>query len=291
MMEGSKTIREAFVEASSFLRQRGVEDAKASTELLLQHLLGWNRTQLLFGWQEPFPCEEELAWQILLSRRADGEPVQYLIGEQDFYGLPFTVTPAVLIPRPETEILVAEIVSRGMRLWPDGEPVLADIGTGTGAIPITAAVKCPRWKVKGVDISEAALEVARSNAIRNGVAERVAFLRGDLLEPLVREKLAVDILVSNPPYIPSGDIEGLQTEVRDHEPHLALDGGADGLDFYRRIIASLSELPALPRLVGFEVGLGQARDVADMLRGSGSWARIDIIPDLAGIERHVIAEA
>lgn len=290
-MENSKTIREAFVKASSFLQQRGVEDAKASTELLLQHLLGWNRTKLLFGWQDPFPSDEELAWQVLLSRRADGEPVQYLIGEQDFYGLPFKVTPAVLIPRPETEILVAEIVSRGKRLWPEGGPLLADIGTGSGAIPITAAVQCPGWKGIAVDISETALEVARGNAVRNGVAERVTFVCGDLLEPLIERKAAVDILVSNPPYIPSADIEGLQTEVKDHEPHLALDGGTDGLDFYRQITASLVKLPAQPRLVGFEVGFGQAREVAELLRAAGSWERVDIIPDLAGIERHVIAEA
>lgn len=296
----NKTIREAFVEASSFLNRHGVDEAPLNGEMLLMHLLGWSRTKLLSNWQDPFPADLELEWQKLLGRRAAGEPVQYVIGEEGFYGLTFKVRPSVLIPRPETEILVQEIMARGKRLWPGSEkaeagpegPLLADIGTGSGAIPVTVAVKCPGWQVAAVDISPAALAVARENAARNGLTEdRIRFVEGDLLQPLIEEGLAVDILVSNPPYIPTEDLEGLQREVREYEPRLALDGGQDGLAFYRRLVSGLRQLPRLPRLVGFEVGMGQAVDVAAMLKATGAFASVDIIRDLSGIDRHVLAEA
>lgn len=297
MDESTKTIREAFVEASSFLNRHGVEEAALNGQLLLQHLLGWSRTKLLLHWQEPFPSELELEWQKLLGRRAAGEPVQYVTGMEGFFGLTFRVTPAVLIPRPETEILVQEILARGKRLWPDGGspgtegPLAVDIGTGSGAIPVTLAVRCPGWRVAAVDISLPALEIARNNAVRNGVGDRIRFCEGDLLQPLIEEGTPVDILVSNPPYIPTEDLSDLQREVRDYEPRIALDGGQDGLDFYRRLVSGLRRLPKLPRLVGFEVGLGQARDVAEMLRATGAFGTVDIIRDLAGIDRHVLAEA
>jgi len=298
MDDAVKTIREAFVEASSFLNRHGVEEAALSGEMLLQHLLGWSRSKLLLNWRDPFPEDLELEWQKLLGRRATGEPVQYIIGEEGFYGLTFKVTRAVLIPRPETEILVQEIVFRGKRLFSslDGtgsaiKPLLADIGTGSGAIPVTAVSQCPEWTAVAVDISPAALAIAKENAERNAVAERVRFLEGDLLEPLIREGIGPDILVSNPPYIPSRDLHDLQREVRDYEPHLALDGGKDGLIFYRRLVDGLERLTKRPRLVGFEVGMGQARDVAAMLKEAGGYRTVDIVKDLAGIERHVLAEA
>jgi release factor glutamine methyltransferase len=310
--ESTKTIREAFVEASSFLNRHGVDEAALNGEMLLQHLLGWSRTRLLLNWQDPFPADLELEWQKLLGRRAAGEPVQYVIGEEGFYGLTFQVNPSVLIPRPETEILVQEILNRGKRLWPaaaaeapnqegcnkggqevtDGPklPLLADIGTGSGAIPVTVAVKCPGWRITAVDISRAALDVARNNAVRNGLPEdRIRFYEGDLLQPLIEAGIAVDILVSNPPYIPTEDLSHLQREVREYEPRLALDGGQDGLGFYRRLTSGLHRLPKPPRLVGFEVGMGQARDVAAMLKEAG-YPSVDIIRDLAGIDRHVLAE-
>lgn len=290
MTNRPKTIREAYVEASSFLEKQRVEDGKACAEILLQHVLGWTRSELFLNWQEPFPEEREQAWQVLLARKAAGEPVQYLTGEQEFFGLPFHVTSAVLIPRPETEILVQEILVRGRRLWPDGEPVLADVGTGSGAISIAVAVHAPRWKVMSVDISAEALEVARGNAVRNGVSERVTLVQGDLLEQWIREGALIDILVSNPPYIPTGELGGLQREVKDYEPYAALDGGEDGLAFYRRLVDGMRSLPRLPRLVGFETGMGQARSVAALLEASGGFGLIEIVKDLAGIERHVLAE-
>lgn len=284
-----ETIREAFMEASSFLREQGVSEASNCAGLLLQHVLGMDRTEYLLRMTEPFPEEKRGTWQDTLDRKAAGEPVQYIIGEQEFYGLPFAVNPAVLIPRPETELLVEAIMAHGRRLWPDEAPLLADVGSGSGAIPVTIAVNCPAWRIFSSDISPAALEVARSNAARNGVADRVGFLEGDLLEPYIELGSRLDILVSNPPYIPAAVVDTLQPEVRDYEPRTALEGGADGLVLYRRMVQQMKRLPGYPRLVGFEVGQGQALEIASLLEELGVWDRIETVMDLAGIERHVIA--
>jgi len=290
---GSKsatTIREAYVQASSFLGSRGVPEPNANVERLMQYVLGISRSDLLLRWDEPFPEEKAAKWQQLLHRRGEGIPVQYLTGEEWFYGLSFRVNEAVLIPRPETELLVERIVERGRKLWPDGGVTAVDIGTGSGAIAVSLAVHCPGWRLVATDLSPAALRVARQNAERHRVAERILFREGDLLAPLMDIPMEVDVLVSNPPYIPSGDIPGLQTEVKDHEPRLALDGGEDGLDCYRAIIAQMEQLVRPPRLVGFEVGAGQAGIVAEWLKAAGHWGRVELIQDLAGIDRHVIAE-
>jgi release factor glutamine methyltransferase len=290
MNEQPMTAREAYIQASSFLRQEQIPDAAICAELLLQHLLQWDRQMMLQRWDEPFPQKQAAEWRSLVERKAAGEPVQYIVGEQEFYGLRYQVTPAVLIPRPETELLVEQIIKRGRELWANGEsPVLVDVGSGSGAIPISIAVHNPMWRVMSSDISPAALEVAKENAKRNGVANLIRFQQGDLLEPYIREQTKMDILVSNPPYIRSVDIEGLQSEVKGYEPRLALDGGPDGLVLYRRMIAEMKQLPEYPCLVGFEVGQGQTTAVAEMLAQLQIWNQIDIIEDLTGIARHVIA--
>ncbi|OGX68626.1 MAG: protein-(glutamine-N5) methyltransferase, release factor-specific [Paenibacillus sp. RIFOXYA1_FULL_44_5] len=288
-----RTIREAYVQASSFLAQAGVPDHAFTAELLLRHLLKWTRSEWFMRWDEPFPVESAAQWDALLARRAAGEPVQYIIEEQEFYGLPFTVTSAVLIPRPETELLVEEAIRLGRKLWDEQEklPTVADIGTGTGAIAVSLAAQCPGWSLIAVDISEQALQIAKRNAEINGVSESIQFRAGDLLKPLISDGIAVDMLLSNPPYIPAEEWQGLQREVRDYEPITALVGGADGLDFYRAIIEQLAELPQYPAIVGFEVGMGQAGDVAQLLQSRKQWEEIRIVRDLAGIERHVIAVA
>ena len=285
-----RTIREAFLRASSFLRERGVVEAGASAELLLQHVLQVNRTKLLVMWDDSFEDSAfDRLWE-MLQRRADGEPVQYIMGEAYFYGRPFQVSKAVLIPRPETELLAERIVLLGRELWgAEGTPRAVDIGTGSGAIAVTLAAECPAWRVAASDISPAALEVARRNARANGVEERVQFFEGDLLEPAAREFGGnIDIVVSNPPYICSADMDGLQREVRDYEPHLALDGGPDGLVLYRRMLAQMAEFDVWPRLAGFECGMGQARELSRLLQETGRWSKVMIVDDYAGIERHVI---
>ncbi|MNP35092.1 Release factor glutamine methyltransferase [compost metagenome] len=211
----------------------------------------------------------------------------------------------MLIPRPETELLVEAVLQQAERLWPgrsiaapdalaaphaaasasaSAPLVAADIGTGSGAIAVTLAAQAPRWRVHASDISPAALRVAAGNAARLQAA--VAFREGNLLAPFAG--MALDILVSNPPYIPAEDIAGLQREVRDFEPRLALDGGADGLLPYRMMMEQITLLAAPPRLIGFELGMGQAEDIAELLRGTGHWNEIMTIPDYAGIDRHVL---
>ncbi|MGF7049043.1 release factor glutamine methyltransferase [Paenibacillus sp. DS2015] len=301
----NQSIREAFVEASSFLTDCGVLEPQRNAQLLLEHVLGLMGTAYYMALPEPFPAAKAAAWVDAVTRKAAGEPAQYIIGEQEFYGLLFNVTSAVLIPRPETELLVEAIQQQAARIWPGstavpaGAPaplgaqhsavaeqqlVAADIGTGSGAIAVTLAVQAPRWHVHASDISPAALRVAERNAAR--LAAAVTFHEGDLLAPFAGMRL--DIVVSNPPYIPAADIAGLQREVRDFEPRMALDGGADGLLPYRIMMEQLTLLAAPPRLIGFELGMGQAGDVAQLLREAGHWNEIVIVPDFAGIERHVL---
>ncbi|MFF2481264.1 peptide chain release factor N(5)-glutamine methyltransferase [Paenibacillus sp. NPDC058071] len=313
----SLSIREACLQASSFLTEQGVEEARSNAELLLMHILGLTRSAMLSEWHEPFPAERADEWELAVRRKGEGEPVQYIIGEEWFYGRPFTVTPAVLIPRPETELLVEAVLEAADRLWPaggEGVPSVVDVGTGSGAIAVTLSAERPRWRVNASDLSEDALAVARSNAALHEAADRVSFRQGDLLEPFLpvaeaqpaeaaasaskqgaeqlsrrQTESSVDVLVSNPPYIPADDLPGLQREVRDYEPHLALDGGADGLVPYRRMLEQLPALPRPPRIVAFELGIGQAPDIAAMLERYGAWDEVRIVTDYNGIERHVIA--
>jgi release factor glutamine methyltransferase len=289
MNEQPSTAREAFIQASSFLGQKQIPDAAICAELLLQYHMHRDRSTMLLRFEEPFPQERINEWLELVERKAAGEPVQYIIGIQEFYGLHFQVNAAVLIPRPETELLVEQVIQRGNELWPGGSPKLVDIGSGSGAIPVSIAVHCPLWQVSSADISLAALEVARANAELNGVADKICFSQSDLLDAYIQERKYIDILVSNPPYIASADIDELQLEVRSFEPRLALDGGADGLNLYRRMCKQLKLLPAFPRLVAFEVGQGQTDAVSQMLAELNNWTRIDIVKDLSGISRHVIA--
>ncbi|WP_068497344.1 peptide chain release factor N(5)-glutamine methyltransferase [Paenibacillus kribbensis] len=280
----SISIREALVEASSFLGGCGVLEPQHNARLLLEHVLGLEGTAFYAALADPFPASGKEAWEAIIARKAAGEPAQYIIGRQEFYGRPFAVSPSVLIPRPETELLVEAILQHGDRLWSNGAPQALDIGTGSGAIAVTLAAERPRWRVAAGDISAAALKMAASNAAANSAA--VEFREGDLLTPFAGA--AVDILVSNPPYIPAADIAGLQPEVRDHEPRMALDGGPDGLGPYRAMLEQLGLLQAPPRLIGFELGMGQAGDVAALLEQAGHWKTILIVPDLARIERHVL---
>ncbi|NUU59756.1 peptide chain release factor N(5)-glutamine methyltransferase [Paenibacillus agri] len=307
-----QSIREAFAEASSFLSRSGCNEPQRSAQLLLEHVLGLSGAAYYMALADAFPADVREAWEAGVTRRASGEPVQYIIGEQEFYGRAFEVTPDVLIPRPETELLVEAILRYAGELWPAAAPGTAaqqgsaadgaaraggapatgaarpltavDIGAGSGAISVTLAAEAPAWVVCAGDISPAALAVAGRNAQRHGAA--VDLRLGDLLEPFAG--METDILVSNPPYIPGGDIAGLQREVRDHEPRTALDGGVDGLDPYRRMMEQLPLLPAPPRLIGFELGFGQAEQVAALLKAAGHWNEIITVDDLAGIPRHVL---
>ncbi|TCP57713.1 release factor glutamine methyltransferase [Tumebacillus sp. BK434] len=282
-----ETIREALLRASRFFEEKGVRAPQFNAELLLQHVLRIDRTRMLVRFQEPFPQAEREAFDRLLARRGAGVPLQHLTGEQEFYGRPFYVSGDVLIPRPETELLIERVLQEQGAF---DAPVIVDIGTGSGAIALTLALEWPAAQVFAVDISPAALQMARRNAERLGVADRVEFLQGDLVQPLAARGLRPQIVVSNPPYIPTADCEQLDVEVRDHEPRLALDGGADGLYPYRVICGALPKLwpDDGPAFVAYEVGIHQDRDVEAMIRAAlpaGESGETGIVPDWQGIGR------
>ncbi|WP_019121063.1 peptide chain release factor N(5)-glutamine methyltransferase [Brevibacillus massiliensis] len=284
-----KTIREALLWASRFLQNAGSQDSPFEAELLLRHVLGWSRSTFLANLPDPISKEAVQRLKLLCERRATREPLQYILGKQEFFGRDFVVKPGVLIPRPETEILIEQVLQSADQLWPARQSLdVADIGTGSGAICLTLACERPDWQVTTVELSAEAIEIARQNARELGVGERVVFLQGDLAGPLVAAGRRLDILVSNPPYIPSADVQGLDREVRDYEPLLALDGGDDGLDCYRRICAALPALLKPVALVAFEVGIDQARSVAKLMRSGGEIDEVKIVPDLAGISRVVL---
>lgn len=259
---------------------RGIENARLEAEWLLCAATGLDRVGLYLSYDKPLNRDELALFRQMVARRARREPLQHILGTQEFCGLEFQVSPDVLIPRHDTETLVEEALKRAA-----GRVSVLDIGTGSGCIAVSLAKRLPDARVTAVDVSAAALEVARANALANGVD--VEFFAGSLLEPVAGR--CFDLIVSNPPYIPRADIALLEPEVRDGDPLLALDGGVDGLDIYRCLIpASLEQLnPGGWLLV--EVGAGQARDVAALFDATAGYDMVVTAHDPGGIERVVAA--
>lgn len=282
------TVQEAWTKASSFLMKHKIESPQRTAEEILRHHLRWDRTMFLTRWNEPLDRVVRSLFESDIERRAQGEPLQYIVGTESFYGLQFKVTPAVLIPRPETELLIDQVIAEADKIWSDGPLSVIEIGSGSGAIAIALAHAKPAWQITSIDISMEAIRIAEENAVRNGVADRIRFIHGDLLEPIEARRQQGHILVSNPPYIPTTDVEILQIEVREYEPRLALDGGHDGLDPYRRMIANLGDVLYSPGLVAFEVGIHQADKVEGMLLDTGHISTVNIYPDFQQIPRVVV---
>lgn len=256
-------------------------------EVLLRHVLKVDRIGL-YTRPERLLSETELAsYHNLLVRRAQGEPVAYLTGTREFMGLEFNVSSAVLIPRPETELLV-EIVLNTLRPL-SGQACIVDVGTGSGAIAVSLAKYLPTAQIYALDISPAALAMAEQNAVQHGVAERVSFQQSNLLSALLTDIAGqVDWIVANLPYIPSADIPQLQLEVVGHEPKLALDGGSDGLVLYRELIPQASQMLKPGGQLIMEMGWDQGRELLSLLDGE-SWNNAQIIKDYAGLDRFVRA--
>ncbi|ERM17035.1 peptide chain release factor N(5)-glutamine methyltransferase [Brevibacillus laterosporus] len=288
-MDSINNVREALLWASSFLEEAGTKDPRFEAELMIRHVLKMNRASFLASMPDPIKEEEIASIRMLLKRRAAHEPIQYILGEQNFYGRDFIVAPGVLIPRPETELLIEQVLLHSQRIWSAEQPLsVVDFGTGSGAITLTLAAEKPNWQLTTVDISLDAIAIAKQNAERLDVEKRVRFIQGDLVEPILETGERVDIIVSNPPYIPSTDVDELDREVLGYEPRLALDGGADGYIFYRRICEALPQLLAPTGLVAFEVGIYQANTVATLMKESGAVDEVFIYPDLAGIDRIIV---
>lgn len=255
----------------------------ADAELLLTHLAGKNRAWLLAYWHDELVPDCSEAYRALIDRRLAGEPIQYILGVTEFYGLPIRVNPAVLIPRPETEHLVEEALKRAANF---AHPRVVDIGTGSGCIAVALARHLPQAAITAIDISANALALARENANLNAVSDRIRFLEGDLMTPVAGETF--DIIVSNPPYVPATDLPTLPVEVRDHEPALALFAGDDGLDIYRRLIPAAHAALVPGGWLVLEIGYGQSTDVTALLAAAG-FQSIEVHPDLQGIPRVICA--
>ena len=281
-------VYEALKWASSFLREND-RDENAG-EWLLMSQLGQSRAQMLANMHEELSEEEEATFIRNVKKHGiDAVPIQHIIGSEEFYGRTFLVNEDVLIPRPETEELIYHALAKLNKLFePDSKLDMADIGTGSGIIAVTMALECPGLNVTAVDLSEKALMQAAKNAER--LQAKVEFLQGDLLQPLIASGKRVDVLLSNPPYIPESDHEILSDVVKNHEPHLALFAGDDGLDCYRQITADLPRVLAETALVGFEVGAGQGEQVAELVRAVYPKAKVEVVFDINGKDRMVFGE-
>ena len=286
--EGAHTAANVIRRATARLAATGCATPRLDAELLLMEVLGWSREDLYRSPETALDASETERAEALVARRERGEPVAYLIGRREFWSLDFSVTPDVLIPRPETEHLVEAVVdfleSRA------GSQRILDLGTGSGAIAVCVAKECPRAEVWATDVSAVALEVARENARRHGVGHRIRWLQGDLFTPLRGSAGSFDALVSNPPYIPSVGMARLPRDVGEWEPALALDGGRDGMDFYRRIVRDGTPRLREGGLLALEVGDDLAGPVSDLFRAHGELRRVRVLRDYAGLPRVVAGE-
>ena len=263
-----------------YFRDKGVENPRLDADVLLSSLLGKDRVYLYVHFDQPMEQEELVKFREMVRRRAAREPVAYIVGHREFMGLEFRVSPAVLIPRPDTEVLVEAAIEQ-LAAVRDG--MILDVGTGSGAILIGTLSRVAGCCGLGVDVSPAALAVARENAARLLAPGRADFTQADLFPT---ESLLFDAILSNPPYVTSAEMAELAPEVR-REPDLALHGGADGLDFYRRLTQGGWRHLKPGGFMALEVGAGQAAALSELGRAAG-WRTEKIIPDYAGIERVVV---
>ncbi|HKL43029.1 MAG TPA: peptide chain release factor N(5)-glutamine methyltransferase [Clostridia bacterium] len=251
-------------------------------ELLVMYVCGLKKIDLILNSNETIKKEALVEIEALVNKRLEGKPLQYIIGSEEFMGLNFIVTENVLIPRQDTEILVEEIISRFKK---ESNLQILEIGTGSGAISVSLAKFLKKSKIVSLDISRKALSVAKLNAKKNHVADQITFIESNLFEDLTEEE-SFDIIVSNPPYIPSMDILELQREVKDYEPMLALDGGEDGLEYYREITKKSVDYLKKDGLLAYEIGYDQGIDVLKILKND--FHHIEIIKDLQKHDRVVL---
>ncbi len=275
---------EVLKRTQDYLASKGSPSARLDAELLLSHVLEMDRLTLYLQHDRPMNEAELAALREPVRRRGAREPVATIVGTKEFWSRDFAVKPGVLVPRPDTETLIAA----ALELLPETEDkvFVADVGCGSGCIGLTLALERPGVRLFALDASPTALQVTKDNVARHDLKDRVAVLRSDLLSAVPADR-PVDFVVSNPPYIPSKDIEGLAPEVKDHEPRVALDGGPDGLDFYRRLVPVAAERAR--KAVLMEIGLDQEIPVMAMFKDAGL-KLVRTKADLAGVERVVIGE-
>jgi len=260
------TLQQLLTWCTDDFRKRGIPSPRLDAELLVGHALGVDRVRLYLDFERPLTPEERASIRALVERRRRREPVAYIIGERAFYGRMFAVGPGVLVPRPDSETLI----ERALELLPKDAPQrVLDVGTGSGCLGLTLAAERPLAEVTLVDVSEDALHVAQQNAQRLGVADRVTALRSDLFTNVTAPAGGFDLIVSNPPYIPTADLAGLMPDVIQHEPRLALDGGRDGLDLVRTLIGGARQRLRAGGALLIEIGIGQADACVALLTEAG----------------------
>lgn len=282
-MEAEKTIHKILAEAALLLRDRGIESARLDAEVLLAFVLKAKRQDLYINSNASLTPEQVKQYMNLVQRRAGGEPIAYITGHKEFMSLDFNVSSNVLIPRPETELIVEEAL--------EIKPLyVIDVGTGSGAIGISIAHYLPGCHVTAVDISPLALETARTNAAQLGVSDRVHFYLGNLLEPVPACPVSrgYDLITANLPYIPSCEMDKLPVDVKEFEPILALDGGGDGLKYYYILCAQALNILASGGVILMEIGYDQGPKLAGYLKATGLY-ETSVIKDLAGLDRIVKA--
>jgi release factor glutamine methyltransferase len=278
------TVLEAIQKSADFLGKKGIESPRLQVELLLAHLLKMPRMKLYLNFERALSPAETDALREFVKRRAAREPLQHIVGSTSFCGFEIAVNRHALVPRPETELLAEE----GWKFLGENKTAALDFGTGTGCISIALAAKCPNAKIVALDISTEAIALAKENAAKNNVTERIDFLQGDVFSALP-ENLQFDLIISNPPYIPSAEIGTLQPEVRDFDPRAALDGGADGLDFYRKLAAEAKSFLKSDGKIMLEFGDGQAEAIRQIFE-SEKWIVEAVKEDYSQRARILIAK-
>jgi release factor glutamine methyltransferase len=275
------SIAEALFEATQVLRTAGVPESRRDAGSLLAHVIQKDRTFLISHAEDKLELHTVNEFRDVVERRAAGEPLQYITGHQDFYGRSFRVTPDVLIPRPETELLVEAALGlmNGSRF--------CDVGTGSGCIAVTLLCEHPDSRAVGLDVSPTALAIAGENAGAHGVDQRIEFLVSDCFDALAENTPSFDLIVSNPPYVAAGVVAGLQREVKDHEPMVALTPGSDGLSIIRRLITEAPQFLQKDGHLLLEIGFDQGEAVSELVSNS-EFHLVEIRPDLQGIPRIVV---
>lgn len=284
------TIIEAIHNAANRLSAAGIINARLDSEVLLAHIIQKDRVWLITHRDDVLDDNHQRDFAEAIQRRTGREPLQHIIGNQEFWGLEFIVTPDVLIPRPETELIIEATLAI---VQDRNRPVrIIDLCTGSGCIAVSLAKELTAARVIATDASEKALAVARENSRRHGVSERIRFLPGDLFGPLEELDLRgqIDILVSNPPYVQAGDLSTLQPEVRDYEPRMALIAGPEGTEIAMRIIRNAPEYLKQNGALIMEMGMGQSGTLTRMIEATGTYAKPELLKDLAGIERVIVAK-
>jgi release factor glutamine methyltransferase len=288
--ENPRSLRSVLLSGTHLLRREGIENSELDAEVLLRHVLQMEKEQLYMNGDVPISSGQEAEFQKLLLRRLQREPIAYITGHKEFWSLDFVVSPAVLIPRPETELLV-EVALHYLKNLRNGSPVrVLDIGTGSGAVAVCLAKEDAAAQIIAVDVSALALNVARDNARHHGVADRIRFLPGDLFAPVEPLRETFNLIVSNPPYIRSGELPRLAPEICRWEPAVALDGGIDGLHACRRIIEEGQKYLTTEGAMVLEMGADMGPALADLFGRSAGYGPASVYHDYAG-KRRVIAAA